>query len=129
MGGSRATGLLKAAAGPPPEASGAPTHSHVVLFVHFDGLVGLGGDQSAFRVVEDAGEDARLAVQGTGLHSRVDALEVVPGPPVPQVDGPIVSCGWRKGGVKNRHDWRSDLDREAAGADCGYLPTPRRRQS
>lgn len=81
-------------------------------------------------MVEHAGEDARLAVQGTGLHSRMDALEVVPGPPVPQVDGPIVSCGWGRGeGVKNRHDWRSNLDYEAAEADCGYLLTPRRRQS
>lgn len=100
MEGNTERGLLKPAAGPPLEPSEAPTHSHVVFFVHFDGLVGLGGDQSAFRVVEHAGEDARLAVQGTGLHSRMDALEVVPGPPVPQVDGPIVSCGWGGGGLK-----------------------------
>lgn len=71
-------------------SSDAVTHSHVVLSVHFDGLVSLCGDQSALRVVEHAGEDARLAVQGTGLHSRVDALEVVSGPPIPQVDGSVV---------------------------------------
>lgn len=48
MDGNTETGLLKPAAGPPLKAPEAPTHRHVVLFVHFDGLVGLGGDQSAF---------------------------------------------------------------------------------
>lgn len=103
----------------------ASTHRHVVLLVHFDGLVGLGGDQAAFRVVEHAGEDARLAVQGPGLHSRMDALEVVAGPPVPQVDGPVV--GYK--GVKNRHERRSELYREVVAAVGEYLLTPRRRRS
>lgn len=97
---NRKTGLLECAACPPLTLPEAPTHSHVVLFVHFDGLVGLSGDQSAFWVVKHAGEDARLAVQGTGLHGRMDALEVVPGPPVPQVDGSIVGYeGWKQPGL------------------------------
>lgn len=110
MEGKTETGLFKPAACPlkPPEA---PTHSHVVFFVHFDGLVGLSGDQSAFGVVEHAGEDARLAVQGTGLHSRMDALEVVPGPPVPQVDGPIVGCGWLKTGLSDAQTSTTKLRR------------------
>lgn len=76
----------------------ASTHRHVVLFVHLDGFVRLRGDQAAFRMVKHAGEDARLAVQGTGLHGRVNALEVVPGPPIPQVDGSVV--GYRGRGLK-----------------------------
>lgn len=66
-------------------------YRRVVLFVHLDGLVGLGRDQPALRVVEHAGEDPRFAVQRAGLHGGVDTLEVVARPPVPQVNGAVVS--------------------------------------
>lgn len=66
------------------------TYSRVVLFVHFDGLISLGGDQSALRVVEHAGKDARLAVQRSRLHGCMNPLEVVARPPIPHVDGSIV---------------------------------------
>lgn len=66
------------------------TYSRVILFVYFDGLVSLCGDQSALRVVEHTGKDARLAVQGSGLHRCMYPLEVVARPPIPHVDGSVV---------------------------------------
>lgn len=68
------------------------TYSGVILLVNFNGLVSLCRDQSAFRVVEHASEDSRLAVQRPGLHGCVDTLEIVSGPPVPHVDSSIVGC-------------------------------------
>lgn len=68
------------------------TYSGVILLVNFNGLVSLCRDQSAFRVVEHASEDSRLAVQRPGLHGCVDTLEIVYGPPVPHVDSSIVGC-------------------------------------
>lgn len=70
------------------------TYSRVILFVHFDGLVGLGSDQSALRVVEHAGKDARLAVQRSRLHRCMYPLEVVARPPIPHVDGSVVGYKW-----------------------------------
>ena len=63
----------------------------IVFFIHLDGLVGLCCDKSALGVVECASEDSRLAVQGARLHGCMDALEVVAGPPVPHVDGAVIS--------------------------------------
>lgn len=70
------------------------TYSCVVLLVNFDGLVSLGRDQSAFRVIKHTGKDSRLAVQRSRLHGRMNPLEVVARPPVPHVDGSVV--GYRE---------------------------------
>lgn len=70
------------------------TYSHLVLFVNFDGFIGLCGDQSALWVIEHTGKDSGLAVQRPRLHSGVNPLEVVACPPVPHVHGSIV--GWRE---------------------------------
>ena len=90
-----------------------PAYRRVVLPVHLDGLVRLGGDEPALRVVEHAGEDPGLAVQGARLHGRVDALEVVARPPVPHVDGPVVRCGPRGGKKNKKRDWVRNFKTES----------------
>lgn len=64
----------------------------VVLTVYLDGLVGFGREQARARAVEGEREDAGLRVHGTGLHGRLQALEVVPRAPVPQKHGAVVAA-------------------------------------
>lgn len=65
----------------------------VVLLVHLDGLVRLGGDQPRAGLVEAHGKDARLAVHGAGLDGRLEALEVVACTPVPEEHSAVIAAG------------------------------------
>jgi hypothetical protein len=62
----------------------------VVLLVDLDRLVRLAGDEPRAGVVELHLENARLRVQRAGLDGRLEPLEVVPGPPVPEEHRPVV---------------------------------------
>lgn len=66
------------------------SHRGVVLLVHFDGFVSLGCNQAALRVIENAGENPRLTVQRTRLHSCMDPLKIITSSPVPHVDRTVV---------------------------------------
>jgi len=75
----------------------------VVLLVHLDGLVRLGGDQPSARLVEAHGENARLAVHGARLDGCLEALEVVAGAPVPEEHGAVVAARDEHAIIVGRH--------------------------
>lgn len=64
----------------------------VVLLVDLDGLVGFGRDQTRSRVVERHREDAGFGVHGARLDGGLQALEVVAGPPVPEMHRSVVAA-------------------------------------
>lgn len=70
----------------------SPAYRCLVFFVDFDGFVRLARDQSAAALVKRHGEDSRLTVQRPRLHCGLQALEVVPSLPVPEVHAAVIGC-------------------------------------